>query len=177
MKIKLVMLLMLVANMSKAQGVIEKEKSGFFNISIENLMGIIDFDMDEVAKRLHLKLQSSEYRKMDRIISWYQTKTDSVYTSNQPRLEAIENSYWEKVAAIDNRNDFDQVFAVVKEYIEEVKPFSQPIQDLELELGNWVSGFLTDRQYSKWESYLVKQHKKIKPRTPMPMDGPPAEFL
>lgn len=168
---------MLVVNVSKAQGVTEKEVSGFFNMPIENLMGIIDFDVDEVAKRLHLKNQSSEYRKMERIIFWYQTKTDSIYTRNQLRLDAIENSYWSKVAAIDNRNDFDQVFAVAKEYIEEVKPFSPPIQALELELRDWVSGFLTVRQYSKWESYLSKQHKKIKPRTPMPMDGPPAEFL
>ncbi|MCE7054919.1 hypothetical protein LZF95_09565 [Algoriphagus sp. AGSA1] len=173
MKKKLVVLLMLLANSSIAQELDGEKVSGFFHLPVENLLGILDFNMEEVAKRLHLKSQSSEYKKMDRIISWYQVKTDSIYTANKPQLVAIENSYWAKVAAIDDRNDFDRVFAVVKEYTDAVKPYSPPIQALELEVGNWISTFLSERQYDKWEKYLAKKHKKNKPKTPMPMSGPP----
>ncbi len=177
MKKKIVVLLMLVANSSIAQEVDGEKVSGFFHLSVENLMGILDFNLEEVARRLHLKRQSSEYKKKAHIISWYQVKTDSIYNANKPQLVAIENSYWEKVAAIDDRNDFDRVFAVVKEYTEAVKPYSPPIQAVELEIGNWISTFLSDRQYAKWETYLTKKHKKNHPKTPMLMSGPPKELL
>ena len=46
MKIKIVVLLMLVVNVSNAQEVDEKKESGFFDMPVENLMGVIDFDLE-----------------------------------------------------------------------------------------------------------------------------------
>ncbi|MDR7129261.1 hypothetical protein J2X69_001596 [Algoriphagus sp. 4150] len=177
MKINLILLFIFVVNTSYSQEIKEGKVSGFFDLPVKNMLGIIDFDLEELAKRLHLKNQSSEYRKLDRIVSWYVTKTDSIYQENITQLAAIESSYWIKVAEIDDRNNFDQVFAVVKEYTEQVKQYSPPIQALELELGNWMSGFLSGRQYAKWETYLAKKHNKIKPKTPRPTSGPPNEYL
>ncbi|MEB2774418.1 hypothetical protein SYJ56_03825 [Algoriphagus sp. D3-2-R+10] len=177
MKINLVLLFIFVVNSSFSQELKPEKAPSFFYLPVENVLGIIDFDFEVLAKRLRLKNQSSEYHKLERIISWYETKTDSVYEEYKPQLEAIETSYWRKVAEIDDRNDFDQVFAVVRQYTEEVKVYSPPIHSLELELKNWVYGFLSDKQYARWELYLAKKHKEIEPKTPMPMSGPPKEFL
>ncbi|MEB2784854.1 hypothetical protein [Algoriphagus persicinus] len=177
MKINLVLLFIFVVNSSFSQEAKPEKASSFFYLPVENMLGIIDFDLEVLAKRLHLKNQTSEYRKLERILSWYQTKTDSIYEENKPQLEAIENSYWRKVIEIDDKNDFDQVIAVVREYTEEVKVYSPPIHALELEMKNWISGFLSDKQYARWEMYLAKKHKQIKPKNPMPMSGPPKEYL
>ncbi|WP_439488827.1 hypothetical protein [Algoriphagus sp.] len=173
MKINLVLLFIFVANSSFSQELKSEKTSSFFYLPVENVLGIIDLDLEVLAKRLRLKNQSSDYRKLEHIISWYETKSDSIYQEHKPQLEAIESSYWRKVAEIDDRNDFDQVFAVVREYTEEVKRFSPPIYALGFELDNWISGLLSERQYAKWETYLTKKQKEFKPKSPMPMSGPP----
>lgn len=179
MKINLVILLLLVANLSYGQipKVNDKKESSFFDLPVENVLGIIDFDLEVLAKRIHLKSQSSEYRKLDRIISWYREKTDSIFEVNRGELEHIEYEYHKNVATIKNINDFDEVIRVVKNYTEEVKLYSLPIQSVEEQLDDWVAGFLNEKQFSRWESYLAKQHKKNKPKMPMLMSGPPSEFL
>ena len=177
MKTNLLILLMLVVNVSIAQETKRPKVSSFFDMPVENLMGIVDFDLQEVAKRVNIKNESADYRKMSRIISWYRTKTDSIYEVNRFELDAIESAYWKKVRAIDDMNNYDQVFHVAKEYVDQVKPFSPPIKALESEMNGWVYGFLNPKQYSKWESYLAKKHKMMKPKTPMPMNSLPGELL
>ena len=179
MKINLVILLLLAASLSYAQKpkVNEREESSFFDLPVENVLGIIDFDLEVLAKRIHLKSQSSEYRKLNRMISWYKEKTDSVFEINREELEHIEYAYHKNVATIKDINDFDEVMRVVKNYTEEVKLYSLPIQSVEEQLGDWLAGFLNERQFSRWESYLAKQHRKNKPKMPMLMSGPPRGFL
>nr|WP_139235958.1 hypothetical protein [Algoriphagus locisalis] len=179
MKEKLTILILMAVNLCYAQGVEVKEQkeSSFFDLPIEDVLGIIDFDLEVLAKRIHVKNQSPEYKKLERIVSWYSDKTDSLFDLKKVELEGIEYAYHRNVAGIKDRNDFDEVVSVVKNYLGEVKPYTPPFQAVEHQLSNWVAGFLNEKQYSKWETYLSKQHKKMKPKSPMPMSGPPTEFF
>jgi hypothetical protein len=141
------------------------------------MSGIIRYDIDEVCKKIKLNPDSNSFSFLKESFIIYHDKLDSLELSNRTMFDSLKNSLTQGSPLVNGGMDFGKFRNQLDSVKLAIEPIKERSKEIELDLNKNLVTFLSEKQYHKWLIYQEKSKKEQLPPMPMPMSGPPMEFL
>lgn len=155
----------------------DTEKISRFVPEPSQLAGIIRYEIPRVTNKIKVSPESSVYAKLSLYFEAYFLKIDSLELSHKPLFDSLITSSRKSQVEFLASGDFGKMIKSIDSMKLCLEPVRQDVYQLGLALNAQLASILERKQYGKWLDYQEKPKMIFNPNLPMPMGGPPDEFL